>query len=231
MTDLVGKFKDDAYFAEKMAYFAQLGEQICPKCGCVNCRCEEIALENKLRKERAEQTHRQNEIERLGGVRAYEDFTAEKYTNKTLLAEMNNYPAENYFLWGKAGSGKTHAAVAVLRNVKGARVVRMSEISREIRATQEPADEAAIIKKYAEMPMLLDDLGSEKATEFLQNILFEIMDKRWQNKQGGLIITANMNIKSLRAIIGDRTTSRIAGLVGAKNTLELSGKDYRLKGV
>ena len=61
-------------------------------------------------------------------------------------------------------------------------------------------------------------------------MLFEIMDRRWQNKQGGLIITANMSIDKLGGIIGDRTASRIAGLVGTKNTLELSSNDYRLQG-
>ena len=61
--------------------------------------------------------------------------------------------------------------------------------------------------------MLLDDLGSEKMTEYLQGILFEIIDRRWSNKVGGLIITANINIAGLSKIVGDRTASRIAGLV------------------
>lgn len=232
MQDLAEKFKAEreAYFAKKIAHFTQLGSHVCKKCGYINCRCEEIELENKLKAEKAAQTRKQNEIARLGGIRAYEDFTEEKYTNKKLLQAMSNYPAENYYLWGKAGSGKTHAAVAVLRKVQGAQVVRMSQISREIRSMQDPAEETEIIKKYASIPMLLDDLGSEKATEFLQSILFEIMDQRWQNKQGGLIITANINIEGLKGIIGDRTVSRIAGIVGANNTLELSGTDYRLKG-
>lgn len=205
----------------------------CPVCGFVACKCAEISRQ-KLYRERAqwekqEQERKKSaEIERLGGVRAYEDFTAEKYTNKQLLQALSNYPQENYYLWGKAGTGKTHAAVAIIRNCPGAIVKRMSEISREIR-TSEAEDEETIIDRYAYTPMLLDDLGSEKATEFLQNMLFEIMDRRWQSKQGGLIITANMSIDKLGTIIGDRTASRIAGLVGSKNTIEISGTDWRLK--
>lgn len=171
---------------------------------------------------------KEREIKRLGGVRAYEDFTAEKYTNKALLKALGNFPKESYYLWGKAGTGKTHAAVAVLRNTPDGIVKRMSEISREIR-TSEAEEEEDIISSYSMGPMLLDDLGSEKATEFLQNMLFEIIDRRWQSKQGGLIITANMSIDKLGAIVGDRTASRIAGLVGAKNTIELGGKDWRIK--
>lgn len=205
----------------------------CPVCGFVACKCAEISRQ-KLDRERAqwekqEQERKKSaEIERLGGVRAYEDFTAEKYTNKAILQALSCYPQENYYLWGKAGTGKTHAAVAIIRTCPEAIVKRMSEISREIR-TSEAEDEETIIDRYAYTPMLLDDLGSEKATEFLQNMLFEIMDRRWQSKQGGLIITANMSIDKLGTIIGDRTASRIAGLVGSKNTLEISGVDWRLK--
>lgn len=212
-----------------VARLARMNEQeFCPHCDypVTHCVCKQRELERKQAQERRKQA----EIVRLGGIRAYEDFTAEKYTNKAVLKALANYPSENYYLWGKAGSGKTHAAVAVLRKVSTAQVVRMGQISREIRAVRDPYEEAAIIDKYASIPMLVDDLGSEKATEFLQNTLFEIMDRRWQAKVGGLIITANMSIDKLGGILGDRTASRIAGLVGGKNTLELSGTDYRLKG-
>lgn len=210
--------------------FKQMAEQIeyCPVCDYPKQYC--VCWEREVNERRAVAEQRQYEISRLGGIRAYEDFLSSNYTNKLVLKAMSNYPKENYYLWGKAGSGKTHAAVATLRKVSWARVVRMGQISREIRACDTPEDEAVIIQRYSTMPMLLDDLGSEKATEFLQNVLFEIMDRRWQSKQGGLIITANMNIDKLGAIIGDRTASRIAGLVGANNTLELSSADYRLKG-
>lgn len=181
-------------------------------------------LEEKQAEEKA---RRMREIKRLGGVRAYQDFTKEKYTNKEILQALSNYPRENYYLWGPAGTGKTHAAVAILRDVPFATVSRMSEISREIRGS-EVYEEKRIIERYATAQMLLDDLGSEKMTEFLQNMLFEIMDQRWQNKQGGLIITANMSIEKLGALIGDRTASRIAGLVGTKNAIEFGGKDWRI---
>lgn len=168
------------------------------------------------------------DLRRLGGLRAYEDFTAEKYANKAILAAMANFQKENYYLWGPAGVGKTHAAVAVARKVPSAYVVRMADISRHLRGCETPAEEGGAIRAYADTFMVLDDLGAEKMTEFLQNLLFEILDRRWQNKQGGLIITANMSIDKLGSIIGDRTASRIVGLVGARNILEVRGKDWRL---
>lgn len=172
---------------------------------------------------------RDKEIKRLGGLRAYEDFTQERFKNKSVLRALSNYPQENYFLWGPAGAGKTHAAVSVLRNVPYAQVVRMSRLSRWFRGMETPAEESNGIRTCAELTMLIDDLGSEKMTEYLQGLLFEIMDRRWQYKKGGLIITSNVSIERLGEMIGDRTASRIAGLVGPKNTIKLEGKDWRIK--
>lgn len=237
MPDLVEKSLVDFYSKKGEEMMARY----CDGCGELkeNCKCAEIAAqkayEEKMRpiweaqrKQREQEALKQAESKRLGGLRAYEDFTAEKYTNKAVLEALRKFPNENFYLWGKAGSGKTHAAVAVLREINDGLVVRMGQISRELRSCETPEEEERVIEKYANSVILLDDLGSEKATEFLQNTLFEIMDRRWQNKRGGLIITANMSIDKLGGIIGDRTASRIAGLVGSKNTLELSGKDYRL---
>lgn len=182
------------------------------------------------RAKEAEKARKIADIKRLGGLRQYEDFTAEKYTNKRILALLNNYPKENYYLWGTAGTGKTHAAVATARKVQNAQLIRLSYLSRLFRQESfKTEDEERYFEHFSKLPIILDDLGSEKMTEFLQNILFEIMDRRWSNKTGGLIITANMNIPSLAKIVGDRTASRIAGLIGAANVVLFEGKDQRLK--
>lgn len=189
--------------------------------------CERKHNEYEANKARAaENAQKLADIKRLGGLRQYEDFTAEKYSNKAALALMRNYPKENYFLWGAAGTGKTHAAVAVARKVQKAQLVRMSQISRFFRKDISAEQEDRVITLFSQIPLIIDDLGSEKMTDFLQGILFEIIDRRWANKTGGLIITANLNIPSLSKIIGDRTASRIAGLVGA-NKIEFCGADHR----
>ena len=198
----------------------------------VQARIEELDLAYK--KEEAYRLSQQKkaaqlaDIERLGGKRQYEDFRKDNYTNTHILSAMSNYPQENYYLWGAAGTGKTHAAVAVARNLKQARLIRMAQISRMFRKDISSEQEEKYIRLFASIPLVLDDIGSEKMTDFLQGVLFEIIDRRWSNKTGGLIITANMSIANLAKIVGDRTASRIAGLVGAKNVLEISGTDKRL---
>lgn len=187
----------------------------------------QAAEAERIKKEQEKQ--KLADIERLGGIRQYEDFTADKYTNTQILRDMANYPKENYYLWGAAGTGKTHAAVATIRRVKNAKLLRPAQISRIFRNDISATTEERYLREFATIPLLLDDLGTGKPTEFILGILFEIIDRRWSNKTGGLIVTANMNIPNLAKVIGDRTASRIAGLVGAKNVLELSGADRRLQ--
>ena len=191
--------------------------------------CEKTAnndWEVKLQK-RKDKELREREIKRLGGILSFEEYTKARFDNKKILAALANFPKENYFLWGPAGTGKTHAATAILREVPNAQVMRMSSISRWLRRCEGPYDEIEVIKQLSEMTMLLDDLGSEKMTDFLQSNFYEIIDRRLQYRINGLIITSNLSLDQLAPIVGDRTVSRIMGLVGRKNILEFSGKDYR----
>lgn len=181
----------------------------------------------EIAKQEAE-ARRLDDIKRLGGVRQYEDFKAENYTNTPVLDAMKNYPQENYYLWGIAGSGKTHAAVAVARKVPNVRVIRMAEISRLFRKDISAEQEERYLEQLATIPLVLDDLGAEKMTEFLRGIFFEIIDRRWSNRTGGLIITANLNLPQLAGIVGDRTTSRLVGLIGA-NVINIKGADHRME--
>ena len=185
---------------------------------------ERQELERKAKEAAARQ--KQYDIQRLGGLLAYEEFTEERFANKQILTRLKNFPNENYFLFGPAGTGKTHAATVALRKTNG-EVMRMSRVSRILRRCENPDEEIQAIKQLSSITMLLDDLGSEKMTEFLQSAFFEIIDRRLQYRVNGLIITSNLSLDQLAPIIGDRTSSRIAGLVGKNNMLRFSGKDYR----
>lgn len=184
------------------------------------------SLYTKEEQQRQAERKRESDIKRLGGVLAYEDYTKEKFNNKSILDALRNFPEENYFLFGPAGTGKTHASVAVLREVPNGQVMTMPRISRILRRCETPDEEIAAIQQLSDLVMLLDDLGSEKMTDFLRSVFFEIIDRRVQYKKKGIIFTSNLSLDQLAPIIGDRIVSRIMWLVKG-NILEFSGKDYR----
>lgn len=218
---------------------SDLFKDCCPRCKFKVCQCKEIAAEAARQKiidaniaakaaREAAERQKQADIIRLGGQKAYDDFTAEKYTNKNLLKVLSGYPEESYYLWGKTGVGKTHGATATIRLFPEASVVTLAAITREIRAAEKPKDEQKIIEKYATGKYVFDDILTEKVTEFLKQVLYEIVNRRWLNKATGAIFTANMDITSLAAAVGNKIASRIVGITGPSNVIELEGFDHRI---
>ena len=76
--------------------------------------------------------------------------------------------------------------------------------------------------KNAEL-LILDDLGSEKPTLWVQERLFVIINHRYRETLPTMI-TSNTRPKDLPAQLGERTASRIFSMCTG---VELEGDDYR----
>jgi DNA replication protein DnaC len=213
--------KADALQAKENARLSALPK--CPTCGKPMdggyCRpCRDLAM--------AADTEKRLEIIRLGGRKAYEQFTIQRFTNKAAIESCKVYPGISLFLWGPAGCGKTHLATALVRN-HGGQVIKPQDIYRESRGHKSGEEEKAVIMRYVNMPyFVLDDLGVDKKTEFSFSILYEIIDGRDMALMPGLIITSNLSLNALAdRLDDDRITSRIAGMC---KIVELTGKDHRI---
>jgi DNA replication protein DnaC len=142
------------------------------------------------------------------------------------------------FICGPPGTGKTHLAVGYLREeiirqgTAPPLFVRAVDLFREIRGTFRDGSyltEAELLETYGRaVPFLvLDDLGSEKVTDFVLQTLYEILDRRYGEYQETLI-TSNLSLEELAGHYeshGDRLASRIAGM---GTVMVLKGKDRRL---
>lgn len=156
-------------------------------------------------------------IKRLGGRRNAEDYTIARLTKTPTIKraieiiEPLNIGSDNLYIHGPTGSGKTHLAVAVAQRFSGAWVVKPTQILRQCRGS-EAREEQSVITEYVETPVLIiDDLGIQKDTEFATTVLYEIIDGRYADKRGGLIVTSNLSLGDLSTKIGDdRIASRLA---------------------
>jgi len=207
---------------------------ICEKCGkrhelepCESCL--QIVKDKKYQEfldQQQKETQKTKDIKRLGGVKPYEDFTIEKYDNKSIISECSAYPQRNLFLWGKAGTGKTHLATAIIRQFSNGIVYKPQRILRECRF-KNPNEEQSAIDKFINLPnILIDDLGVDKSTGFSFSVLYEILDGRDMERKNGLIITSNLSVDNLADRLGDdRICSRIYGMC---KIIEITGRDWRI---
>ena len=144
--------------------------------------------------------------------------------NSNLFGAKKN----SLMIFGGVGSGKTHLAAAIANVVidRGIPVLfgtfseHLEKIKEEFNKTGE--------KKYLSMMkntsmLVLDDIGKEKKTEWTQQILFDVINYRYEHLLP-VIITTNFDIDSLGNYLGDAVFSRLYEMSGGVQT---QGKDYR----
>ena len=184
-------------------------------CEACNIRMEKVAEQKK--KNRA--------IYRLGGLKAYNQFTIAKYNNKVAIELCSVFPAVSLFLWGASGTGKTHLATAIIREHDGM-VIKPQRIYRDCRGIKDGEEEQAAIDSFVNIPFLvIDDLGVDKKTDFSFSTLYEVIDGRDMSEMKGLIVTSNLSLSALAERLGDdRISSRLAGMC---KIVEITGKDRR----
>lgn len=136
----------------------------------------------------------------------------------------------NSLLFGKAGSGKTHLAMAVLNAVNESSsdpmqrclFLNVTALFKEMRAyiadkvTNKWSEDYAIEKVSKADLIVIDDLGAESAdgnaTKFVQDILWEIYEANQR-----IITTTNLTMDELQATYHDRLVSRF--LEGSRGKL------------
>lgn len=186
----------------------------------ISCESCKTAMKNISKQEQ-----RNRDINKLGGLKAYDQFTFDKFTNKAAVKLCANFPAINLFLWGPAGTGKTHLATATIRELAGT-VVKPQHIYRQCRGLKDGVEEQAAIDSFINTPFLvIDDLGVDKKTDWSFSTLYEVIDGRDMAERKGLIVTSNLSLTALAERLGDdRISSRLAGMC---KIIEMTGKDMR----
>lgn len=140
------------------------------------------------------------------------------------------------FINGKIGAGKTRLSCALLKDFvtksygRG-QFVTFPNLLSEIKMGFENDRGEDVLLKYLSLDLLvLDDLGTEKFSEWVGEKLFQIIDDRYRNDKF-LIITSNLALDDFAkqyGIQGQRIASRITEMC---KQIELTATDRRLKAI
>ncbi|WP_018386407.1 ATP-binding protein [Wenjunlia vitaminophila] len=134
-------------------------------------------------------------------------------------------------LTGPIGTGKTHQAYGALRRIAEAGPRRFEMIATTapdmyglLRPGGSERGSEYELRRLARIPLLLlDDLGTEKLSEWTEEATYRLINERY-NQCRPVIITTNLLVTELAAQLGDRLASRLAQ---AATIVTLAGPDLR----
>ena len=153
------------------------------------------------------------------------------------------FPSEaGLYISGPSGTGKTHMATAVFRELLASAVclarsddmygtvsaawLSVPELLMELRGTfgdNAAKTEGQILAKYSRVRLLLlDDLGAEKASDWTGQSVYALLSKRLNYLQP-TIVTSNLTLTEL-----NETVPRLASRLGGMTYVALKGDDRRL---
>ncbi len=221
--------------------------ELCPKCGgsgwepvegCVRrCSCVESAHVDRLLAEARIPKRYQH-----CGLDSYNATNDSQRTAKALVQRfLDKYPRIDCGLLflGTCGVGKTHLAVALLKQViakfgDGGLFYDFRDLLRDIQASWNSVSQASeleVLRPVLEAKVLvLDELGANKPTDWVRDTIAHIINYRY-NDQRLTIFTSNFldnpaktGEESLTDRIGARLRSRLYEMC---NEIEIRGKDFR----
>lgn len=138
----------------------------------------------------------------------------------------------NLLLFGPVGTGKTRAALAACRAANDAGLeVRYLLVAEALDLLRPGGPEGALDDLSACDRLILDDLGSERPTDWTAERLGILLDRRWRDERP-TAITTNLELdqddarNSILAALGPRSYSRVVG--DGALVLRLTGHDRRL---
>lgn len=130
---------------------------------------------------------------------------------------------------GPTGAGKTHQAYGAIRSLLAAGVrLRWDAVTTaDLHGTLRPRpdhDSERELQAIGRSPLLiLDDLGAAKQSEWTEELMYRLVNRRY-NHELPTLVTTNLPTGDLRDAIGDRVASRLAEMT---TRVILTGPDRR----
>ncbi len=217
----IAKAKFDKYEREGYTKDTE-GLYICPECNTnaskydvvfgqiMPCDCE-----CKKAKKAEEERERQVRLTEERRIRCFvskemrgHTFSKDNELNPKITTIMKNYVSNfselkkdgrGLLLFGSTGTGKTFFASCIGNAlIDNGYYVRQTTISRLASEMSQTYDKQSIIDSYAHSDLvIIDDLGTERQTDFVKQLIFDIIDT-FYNERTPMIITTNLTAEEFK---------------------------------
>jgi DNA replication protein DnaC len=148
--------------------------------------------------------------------------------------EANLGAGRGLWFMGDVGTGKTTLAMLVSKAAidagRSVAIYSVPHLLAEIRDTydRDPGERSYMdfFNRLVAVDLLhLEDLGTEKRTDWVLEQLYSLVNERYE-QQRSILVTTNLSVPDLEEQIGARTVSRIVEMCG--DPLPLYGDDRRI---
>lgn len=176
------------------------------------CRCQQTKMDDQR-----EQFRRQEELDSFARMRsiAMRDpalrkctFASSRYLSSAMkiaekyVSQWSRMQEQGMglLLWGSPGSGKTYIAASIANALLDQKIpVLMTSFGRMLGAMPGPisGQQTAQLDEWMSYPLLIiDDLGAERNTPYMAELVYHIIDARYRSGMP-LVITTNLTMTEL----------------------------------
>lgn len=200
---------------------------------CEVCKRKREAREEKENRERQKQAGieallRNSMLKKRFMGKRFENFTPygkEKEKQTKALSTAREF-AENFpyhrdigtwlLFMGNPGTGKGHLAASIINEIVRsgftALFTKAPRLLREVKETYSRNSEVTEKEIYSRLEqidlLIIDEIGVQFGTSTEQNIIFEILDTRYEDMRPTILTTNIRDLKTLERLLGERIVDR-----------------------
>lgn len=194
----------------------------------------------KERQEKIANLTRSSNIPKKYRKSTFDNFNPKDNTKALEKAKgfVETFPGENgLLLTGPVGTGKTHLAAAIANSLLnklysvyfGNVVDIMGFIKSTYNQDSEISERDAISIMTDKVDLfIIDDLGKENNTEYTLSMLYQLINRVYENEKP-LVITTNFNSIELARKLGERGQAIVSRITEMCEPVIFKGEDWRMK--
>lgn len=178
------------------------------------CNCKQEELNRRKEKEQHEERMRRIESLRASSLienkyrnASFRNFQRTKENDKAYRIAVRYVERfdemfsknQGIIFWGSVGTGKSYTAACIANELLGKmKTVTMTSFVKILQDIQNPNfDESAYIEKLNSARLLIiDDLGTERGTEYANEKVYNVIDSRYRIGKP-LILTTNLTVSEM----------------------------------